>query len=331
MSAFILTTIQTQMNYYGHLTMMVLGITGNLLILILFNRQRHNACSIYLVSSAVTNLLYLPSTAFLKLFPVAYNDGSLGTLIFCKFSFGLPGFLAQVAKTILIWACIDRYMMTSRRASFRAFSTPKRAKYLVFFTYIFWLVAACHPFIFLTISNSLCTQGGVYAVFYTFYTILFIGLVPSVILIVFACLTHRNMKQLRTRVQPINQGAGQTNHIIQRRDRDLLVLVIAEVIVYIITTAPFPVVLLEIFISAYVLPVKNLSYFLTEIFALNVSFFLLYIFSAVPFYIYMVSSASFRRDFQQLMTVGCRKLRRPAPELAASRTQQTIVQQETRV
>ena len=326
-----LATIQTQINHYGYPIVMVLGIISNLFILLLFSRQRHNACSIYLVNSAVTNLLYLPSTYFLKTFYVTYNDGSMSALIVCKLSNYVPSVLGLTTRTILIWACIDRYMLTSHRAAFRAFSTPKRAKYLVFFTYIFWLIASTHTAILNIISNGQCTRVGLYATIYTFYAILFIGLIPSVVLSIFAGLTHQNMKHLRSRVQPINQGGGNTNHIIQRRDRDLLVLVIAEVIIYVITTAPFLAVLLETMISQYVLPTKNLSYFLTEIFALNMSIFILYIFSAAPFYIYMVSSASFRRDFQQLMAVGYRKLRRPAPNQPASRTRETVMRQETHV
>jgi len=45
--------------------------------------------------------------------------------------------LGQLPKTMLVLACIDRFLMTSERASFRAFSTPKRAKYIIFFFVFF--------------------------------------------------------------------------------------------------------------------------------------------------------------------------------------------------
>lgn len=47
---------------------------------------------------------------------------------------------------------------------------------------------------------------------------------------------------------------------IQRPDRDLLILVIAEVFVYIITTTLFLLIHLETMISQYVLPTKSLQY-----------------------------------------------------------------------
>ena len=47
-----LTTIQIQLNLYGYSIFMILRIiNGNIFIVILFNRHRQNACSIYLLSS----------------------------------------------------------------------------------------------------------------------------------------------------------------------------------------------------------------------------------------------------------------------------------------
>lgn len=320
MSALTLIYIQNQINNYGYMVMMILGSIGNVFILILFNRQRQNACSIYLTNAAVTNLVYLISNFFLKTFAVSYANESIGALIFCKFSNFIPGYLGQVAKTILIWACIDRYLITSRRATFRAFSTPKRAKYLIFFTYIGWLVAASHLVIFSSISNGQCTRAGIYGTIFTFYAILLVGLIPSVILSIFGFLTYGNMKHLRSRIQPTGPGDAHAAPNIQRRDRDLLILVIAEVIVYVITTALFPIVLLETLISNYILEKKSFYYFIAEIFALNISFYLLYIFSAAPFYIYMVASTSFRRDWLQLIVFGYRKLMRQPIEPSVSQT-----------
>jgi hypothetical protein len=331
MSASSLTTIQTQINLYAYPILMVLGSIGNIFILIVFNRQRQNACSIYLIHSTITNLLYLESAGFLKIFTVSYYEQTIGALIFCKFATYTPNFLGQVAKTLLILACIDRYMITSDRARLRAFSTPKRAKYFIFFSYIVWLVVASHTLIWTTTINGQCTKTGTYATFYTFYTILFVGLIPFVILCVFGYLTYRNMRQLRTRIQPTGQNTNNANNYIQRRDRDLLVLVITEAFVYMITTNLLPAVLLEIMISSYVVPNKSSQYLRAEIFAHNFAFLLLLVYSAVPFYTYMISSKSFRRDFKQLITDSYRKVAWQAPDQPALRTIQRITQRDTRV
>jgi hypothetical protein len=205
---------------------------------------------------------------------------------------------------MLLLACIDRYLITSDRASFRAFSTPRRAKYFILFTYIFWLIAASHILIMATTSNGQCTKLGIYAKFFAFYATFVVGLVPSIILCVLTYLTYRNIRRIRRRIQPM------VRRTIQRRDRDLLVLVIAEVSVHVITTSPFSLVYLETMISQYVMPNKSIEYIQAEIFALNIALLLIFFYSAASFYTYMISSSSFRRDFKQTIMINYRQLRR---------------------
>ncbi len=62
--------------------------------------------------------------------------------------------LGQTTKTMLPLACVDRYMITNSRARIRAFSTPKRAKYIIIISCIFWLIALCHTPIMAIIVNG---------------------------------------------------------------------------------------------------------------------------------------------------------------------------------
>jgi hypothetical protein len=73
------------------------------------------------------------------------------------------------------------------------------------------------------------------------------------------------MRQLRNRIQPIGQDTSNANNSIQWRDRNLLIFVITEVFVYVITTALFPLVLLEMMISQYVMLNKSFQYLQAEI------------------------------------------------------------------
>ena len=63
-------------------------------------------------------------------------------------------------------------------------------------------------------------------------------------------------------------------------------------------------------VSEYILPNKSLQYSQIEIFILNISFFLLFINNAAPFYTYLIVSKPFRHDFKQLIMNVYRKLRR---------------------
>ena len=137
MSSPTLANIQKALTLYGNSTFFILGNIGNVFIVILFSQQRSTACSIYLSSSAVMNFVFLTANGYFQIFPFNYSDGTIRVITFCKRYAYILNILGQAAKTMLIFACIDRFLITSNRASFRAFSTPNREKYLVFFSFLF--------------------------------------------------------------------------------------------------------------------------------------------------------------------------------------------------
>jgi hypothetical protein len=137
---------------------------------------------------------------------------------------------------------------------------------------------------------------------------------------------------MQIRVQPVGQNTINVNNNIHRRDRDLLIIVIAEVIVYVVTTALFPLIQSEMLVTQYVLPNKSFQYVQIEIFILNIAVFLLAVNSAAPFYTYLISSKSFRRDFKQLIINSYWKLTGQTPVVQiVDRTDQGLTQRSTRV
>jgi hypothetical protein len=331
MSSSILTTIQTQVNLYGYSISMILGNIGNVFIVILFNRQQKSACSIYLISGAIVNNIYLLFLGFVELFPLTYNNGTVFAFALCKLRSYIPTVVGQVAKSMIVLACIDRYMITSDRATFRAFSTPKRAKYFVFFSIIVWSLLAIFIPIMETIINGQCGAFGIYSSFLTFFVLIFVGLMPPIVSGILGYLTYRNTQKLRNRVQPIAQNTNVANTSLRRRDRDLMVIVISEVIVYIITSIPYPIILLEVTISNYIISNKSVQYHQIESFMNTIAYLLLFINSAAAFYTYLISSKPFRQDFKQLIITNYQKRRGNRVNLTTRRTNQANMQADTRV
>jgi len=330
MSSSTLAAIQTQLNFYAYPVFMTLGSIGNILIVVLFRQQSQSACSIYLITSAIMNILYLLFTGFFETF-VTYGDRTIREIMLCKISTYITGVIGQVTKTMLVFACIDRYLITSTQVNLRAISTPKRAKYLIFFAIIFWLIAGIHAPIMLIVVYGQCIVTGIYATISIVYATLFVGLIPSITLSVFGYLSYRNMRQLHNRIQPIAQGTNNANYSIRRKDRDLLIIVISEIFLYVITSSLFPLVLLEMMITQYVMPNKNSQYSQAEIFTFNISLLLLFIFSTAHFYTYLISSKSFRRDFKKLIIKSYWKLRRRTLVQTAPSADKIVIQQDTRV
>jgi hypothetical protein len=133
MSSATLATIQTELTRYGYPILMILGTIGNIFILMLFKRQRQNPCAVYLMSSAIVNSLYLLSFGFVQIFPFYYGGGTIFASLFCKIYVYIINVFGQIARTMVAFACVDRFMITNERANFRAFSTLKRAKWFIFF------------------------------------------------------------------------------------------------------------------------------------------------------------------------------------------------------
>jgi hypothetical protein len=331
MSSSTLGTIQTVLTLYGNTIFMILGNIGNVFIVMIFSRQRENPCAIYLISSAVLNSVYLTFADITGILIMYYPGRTMGTIFFCKMYAYAVNVMGQVPKTMIVFACIDRFLITSTSANFRAFSTLKRAKYFIFFSIVFWALFATPAPIMTTIINGRCTAAGVASIIYSINSIIFIGFVPTILSAVFGYLSYRNMRQIRVRVQPLIQNTGNANIGIQRRDRDLLIIVIAEVFVYVVTTALFPIIQSEMMISGYAMPNKSAEYSKIEFFIQNISYFLLFINSAAPFYTYLISSKSFRRDFKQLIKNAHRKLRGKPPVQIGSKTDRTVTQRETHV
>jgi hypothetical protein len=331
MSSSTLATIQTQLIVYGYSILMILGNIGNTFIIILFHRNRQNPCSIYLSSSALMNIVYLTMYFCEQVFPFNYTDGTIRALLVCKLYIYILIAFGQTAKTVLVLACIDRFLITNDRASLRAFSTPKKAKYLICFSIIFWFLFSIHIPIMITIVNGRCTALHVYSIFYSIYSAITVVLIPSITLGVFGYLSYRHLRKLGRRIQPTGNDGNDANNFIRRRDRDLLVLVISEVIVYVMTTFLYPSILLEMVISQYIIPNKSVQYLQTETFIYTISVLLLFLNCSAPFYTYFIASKSFRRDFQQLIINIYQKLRRQTSVQVIPRTDHTLAQRDTRV
>jgi hypothetical protein len=328
----LLSTLLIIFTLYGNPICMILGNIGNAFIVIIFSRQRQSACAIYLIASAVVNTIYLTFGCITAIFTFYDPSGTTGTIVFCKIYTFTLNFVGQIPKTLIVLTCIDRFLITSNRASFRAFSTPKRAKYMIFFTCLLWAIFLIHVPIMNTVINGQCTTSDVYTTIYSVYSLLFVGLVPTIASAIFGYLSYRNMRQMRIRIQPVVQNANNANISIQRRDQDLLIIVIAEVVTYVVTTALFPLIQLEMMISQYAIPNKSFQYSQIEYSILTIAYFLLTVNSGASFYTYLISSKSFRRDFKQLIINIYRKLTRQVPvEIATIRADQTLTQRETRV
>jgi hypothetical protein len=119
---------------------------------------------------------------------------------------------------------------------------------------------------------------------------------------IFGYLSYRNLSLSHGRMQSI---ANTTNHSrnnlpMQRRDQELLIMVVAEVFVYVITMSVYPIILSEVVITNNMNIKKSADYLAIENFIIFISYFFAFINNAAPFYIYLIASTTFRQSFIKL-------------------------------
>jgi hypothetical protein len=117
----------------------------------------------------------------------------------------------------------------------------------------------------------------------------------------------------------------------RRRDRELWVMVISEVLVYIITVVFYPISVIEMMISQNIIPNKSVEYLQIESLFYFLGFFLLLMNRALPFYIYLIVSKQFRRNFIQLIIKFYQKVTRQQsqPVQIVGRTHQASTMRDT--
>jgi hypothetical protein len=330
-SSSLLPLLQMQLTRYGMITILVLGNMGNAFVTLLFSRHHKNACSMYLLYAAVMNNVFLLANVPLQDYVTYYGDPTVGSPIFCKLRYYLPNVWGQMARYFVVLACIDRFAATSINVRLRMLSRPSTARYLLGIITVFCHLVAIHLPIFVTIVNGRCGPTGPYYAVYTFYLLIFFNLIPPITMIIFGSLAYFNMKRLHARVRPVeNVIVGNRNNVrIHRRDRELLSMLLSEIIIYIVATLLYPFILLEASITNLMSIEKSLQQIQIENFVLFIASFLVTLNHAAPFYIYLITSQAFRRDFNQLVNKSWRRIIR-RPEVTMSQmTGRTPLQAET--
>ena len=90
------------------------------------------------------------------------------------------------------------------KISIRQFSKRKTAIYLIIISTLFWLLLVIFFGVVRTIQNSSCNIfDSFYSTIYTIYYMIFAGILPPLLIIIFSILVMQALKKLRSRVQPI--------------------------------------------------------------------------------------------------------------------------------
>ncbi|CAF1019114.1 unnamed protein product [Adineta steineri] len=310
MTVTILPFIQTQITRYGMSALMILGNIGNILIIILFYQRRKNSCAMYLLCVALLNSASLTCTGVINVYALDYGDPTARSLVFCKLRLYVTHIWNQSSRYLTVLACIDRYMWTRDDAHTRFMIRSSTSRYLAAMVFLFWHIFPIHIPVLATINNGKCSEFGVYYVVYQVYNSISLGLLPPILMSIFGFSAYHNMKKLHLRIRPMGNN-GDDNGRIHRRDRDLLLMILTEVVVYVLTAVPFPFVVLEIAVTNYMGIIKSVERVENENFLNSTTLTFLYLNNSSPFYTYFAASKAFRKDCKTLFMRWRNRVVRP--------------------
>ncbi|CAF1540080.1 unnamed protein product [Adineta ricciae] len=245
-----LSVVQQFSIRYGMSTYVALGNLGNLLIIAIFAQRshRHNPCSFYLLWMTICNLICLDVGIIPIIFSLDHADISTVSVVSCKVQFYVRHTSFQMMRHYKVLACIDRFALSSMDATIRTFSQYRIAKRMVIIGGILWALIVIFFAAIRTIENSSCNIfDPLYSLIYTIYYMIFAGVLPPLLIVFFSLLVMKNLKQMRARIKPTDMNVPLNhpgmNNTLHKRDRDLLKMVLVEVLFYVLSTLPFSIYL----------------------------------------------------------------------------------------
>jgi hypothetical protein len=284
--------IQAAMVRYGMTVYFALGLVGNICNCIIFTRNsyRRAPSSIYFLSLSIFAIIYLLWSLFPSFYALDHTDLQTKSLIYCKVRLYGSHILGLYIRYCIVFACFDRFISTRRNAQIRLLNSVQMALKLVFTMCVVWLVVAIHMPILMDIRGGVCGQFDLYKFIYAIYQAVITGFLPPILMIIFSTLTMLSLHQLHD----AQLHATQINA--RKRDRYLLRMVIAEVMVNIFTSIPYSANQIYGLVTFYVVG-KSAQRLEIESFITFLTTFLVYLISVGPFYMYILASKPFRNEF----------------------------------
>lgn len=299
MSSTSFTSISAHFSIYVGLPIFVFGMIGNLINLRLLFPTRKNSCSFLLFVSSFFNLISLSVGLLPKILALGFNiDASSTSMIWCKSHFFISYTVSITSTVCICFASIDRFFVSCRSVTWRNRSKLRTAKIAVLIAIP--LIVSIHvPFLlFYTIieiksvtgnTTTQCSNVNPGWVLYGSYFLrpVLCSILPATILGITGWLTYRNITSII---------GIQLRGKFQRSLTSMIFLQIVAIIIPIIpyaTTNVYQVITSSMVKSSYRLARETLISNITNI--------LVYTSYASSFYVFIISTPAYRRDFLRLI------------------------------
>ncbi|CAF4079809.1 unnamed protein product [Adineta steineri] len=308
-----LLLIQKSLYQFGGPILVLLGTISCTLSLIVFTKKnlRKSPCSIYFAAMSISNLILIYISVLITILQYGYNIvPATYNLPFCRFTVYATFVLDTLSPFYLILASIDRVLITSSNARTRQRSTFRLAWICVIVGTLFWIIVHIHALVFGGIIEEapnyfICYfQLGAYFMFTGYYTFITQGILVPFLLIIFGLWSIKNIRTMsRRRIAPVLSttgiATGNDSHPIQAKDRQLVLILLIDICVYMIFGWMFPIFLIYQQTTQY--NVKSLVQSQIEILISAVSIFIYFIPTCIGCYTNILVSKTFRNEVKNTL------------------------------
>ena len=302
-SNFSLAIVQDCLTRYGMTTYITFGNTGLLFNTAIFSQPPHrrNPFSLYILTMSICAFIGLNISVIPVIYAVDHLNSLNSSAFYCYLQLYFRHAFNQMMRTFFILACANRYAMSSNQARIRSFSQYKTTIRIIPSVIVFWLSLSIFPTVLQSKTDGKCEAGNpLTKVIVSTYILLVLGIIPLISMMIFSILLYTNLKRMRGRIQPIVNENPPINQLLRKRDRDMLRMLLIEIVCYIITTIPAAGMYIYVAVTAGLikndqrLQIESFLYYLTTT-------FLLYANNCLSFWIYISASRSFRLEFKNLI------------------------------
>ncbi|CAF0974329.1 unnamed protein product [Adineta steineri] len=291
MTITILPFIQQGITRYGITICLILGPLGNIFNCMVFTRSSHRniPSSVYFLSLSVFGIIHSIWSFTPILYALYHPDPQNYSIFYCKIRLYGSHTLGLCLRYVIMLACVDRFLVTRTNVRIRSLSSVNMARKLVFIMFVLCSLIAIQILVTEDIKNGICTMLTTYKLPYSIYQIIVISIIPPMLMCIFSILTIRKLHQRRDIIQM---------HV-KRKDRYLMRMVIAEVMINVLTSIPYSANLLYGALTYYVVN-KSALRLEIESFISYIAQFIIYFLGIAPFYLFMLASKPFRKEFINL-------------------------------
>ncbi|CAF0788469.1 unnamed protein product [Adineta ricciae] len=294
-----------QYTIYVSFIILFSGVAGhlcNIFVLTKLKIFRGNPATTYLIAESIVNLfqMLIPFTTRIAMNGFA-NDLTQTSLLWCKLRSVCAQSSTLISLSIVCFAAIDQYFSTSYHPYLRRLSSPRTAQVSIIIVILLWILHGIPVAIFFEIRSSsgcnLYDLGMVNYVAYVYYLFL-TGMIPITISTLFAILAYRNVRRIIRRQIPIRR---------RKLDQQLTAMIMVRVAFLVVTTLPY--VLQRIYSYVVYISKEDAVYraVIQLVGAITISLF--YMDYSGSFYLFLISSARYRRQVRNVFVRGCRVYR----------------------